>query len=125
MFWGIPSISVAVSEDLLTWKTVNGSWAAPDPKRDEMWIEAGSPPEKLADGNYIMTYNIANGSLWWGIGYLILDGTNPMRILQRGPHLLWPQLPWELGNTKATSWEPYKHCIGAMNSLHVLPSKAD
>jgi hypothetical protein len=40
----------------------------PDTKAQEMWVEAGSPPEQLSDGNYIMSYNIADGDLWWGIG---------------------------------------------------------
>jgi len=44
----------------------------PDAKAQEMWVEAGSPPEKLSDGNYIMSYNIADGDLWWGIGYVII-----------------------------------------------------
>merc|ERR1711957_690953 len=113
MFWGIPTVNVAISDDLINWRTLITNWVQPDPEQREMWVEAGSPPERLEDGNYIMTYNIAAPDLWWGIGYLILDGTDPTKILQRGSHALWPSLPWEWGNTSATDWEPYKNCIGA------------
>lgn len=123
MFWGIPTISVAISDDLIHWKSHKTDWVTPDASWDEMWIEAGSPPERLEDGNYIMTYNIADGKLWWGIGYLILDGDDPTKVLQRGSHLVWPTLPWEFGNSSRSKWEPYKDCIGAMNSLHRLPGK--
>jgi len=66
-----------------------------------------------------MTYNIADNDLWWGIGYLILDQNDPTRILQRGSRALWPQEPWEKASG-AASWEYYKNCVGAMNSLHPL-----
>jgi len=125
MFWGIPTISVAVSDDLIHWKNYKSDWVTPDAAWDEMWIEAGSPPEKLDDGNYIMTYNIANGALWWGIGYLILDKDDPTKVLQRGSHLVWPELPWEFANSSSSKWEPYKDCIGAMNSLHRIPDKVN
>jgi len=123
MFYGIPTISVSVSEDLLNWRLIKTDWVVPNATEQEMWVEAGSPPMKLDDGNYIMTYNIADNSLWWGIGYLILDKDDPTKILQRGTRLIWPSLPWELGHTSSANWEPYKNCIGAMNSLHALPMK--
>lgn len=59
MFWGIPSINVAVSEDLVHWKTTQHDWLLPKQEWGEMWIEAGAPPRMLADGNYFFTYNIA------------------------------------------------------------------
>ena len=69
MFWGIPTIAVSTSHDLLNWTMVDPAWVVPDGgAATEMWVEAGSPPEQLSDGNYIMSYNIADGDLWWGIG---------------------------------------------------------
>lgn len=125
MFWGIPTIGVAISDDLIHWRHHKTDWVVPDPAWNEMWIEAGSPPERLDDGNYLMTYNIADSKLWWGIGYLILDKNDPTIILQRGSHLVWPTLPWEFANSSNSNWEPYKDCIGAMNSLHRLPAKGN
>ena len=124
MFWGIPTIAVSISHDLLHWTLLNSSWVVPDGAgAQEMWVEAGSPPEMLSDGNYIMSYNIADGDLWWGIGYLILDKTDPTKILQRESRMLWPTFAWERADPDdpSTSWEAYKNCIGAMNSLHALP----
>ena len=89
------------------------------------FVEAGAPPQKLSDGNYIMTYNLVGGCNCWGAGYLILDAKDPTIILQRstvheGGPLLWPEEPWEVTNTTATSWQPLKCCIGATNSLQPL-----
>eukprot|EP01050_Picozoa_sp_SAG11_P009350 SAG11_NODE_872_length_6802_cov_8.951514_3_plen_210_part_00 len=64
MFWGIPTIAVSVSDDLIHWTLINSSWVVPNGGAQEMWVEAGSPPMKLSDGNYIMSYNIADGDLW-------------------------------------------------------------
>ena len=52
---GIPTIAVSISHDLLHWTLVNTSWVVPDAKHQEMWVEAGSPPQQLQDGNYIMS----------------------------------------------------------------------
>ena len=50
-------------------------------------------------------YNIADGDLWWGIGYLILDKTDPTKIIQRGTRMLWPTEPWEqCDKTPDTAW---------------------
>ena len=122
MFFGIPTIGVSVSHDLLHWTLANASWMLPDGSAQEMWIEAGSPPQRLSDGNYIMTYNIADTDVWWGIGFIILDKDDPTKIIQRESRALWPKLDWERANptNPATSWEYYKNCIGAMNSLQPL-----
>ena len=89
------------------------------------FVEAGAPPQRLSDGNYIMTYNLLGACNCWGAGYLILDGKDPTVILQRstvgeGGPLLWPEEPWEVTNTSATSWQPLKCFIGATNSLQPL-----
>jgi len=128
-FFGIPSIAVYMSDDLLTWakpKSWSGqNWLIND---DDFsgFVEAGAPPERLSTGDYIMTYNILGPCNCWGAGYIIMDKTDPSIILQRtsieydfGP-LIWPSLPWEVTNTSGSSWEPLKCCIGATNSLQPL-----
>ena len=94
------------------WNTTIENWLIAD---DDMsgFVEAGAPPQKLSDGNYIMTYNLVGGCNCWGAGYLILDGQDPTVILQRstvreGGPLLWPEEPWEVTNNTATSWQPLK-----------------
>ena len=46
----------------------------------------------------------------------------------RKSEMLFPgqgaSLDWEWANGTA-GWEPYKNCIGAMNSLHALPATAE
>ena len=60
-----------------------------------------------------MSYNIADGDLWWGIGYLILDKDDPTKILQRESRMLWPSFAWERADPTdpETSWEYYKNCV--------------
>merc|ERR1711904_167879 len=110
MFWGIPTIAVSISHDLIHWTLLKSNWVVPDQSAQEMWVEAGSPPEQLSDGNYIMSYNIADTDLWWGIGYLILDKDDPTKIIQRASRMLWPKYPWERADPSnpSTSWEYYK-----------------
>ena len=123
-FYGIPSINLAVSWDLIHWNTTVWNWLIADDAISG-FVEAGAPPQLLSDGNYLMTYNILGPCNCWGAGYLILDGTDPSIILQRtsvqeGGPLIWPELPWETTNTSSSDWEPLKCCIGATNSLQPL-----
>ena len=70
---------------------------------DSMLVEAGPPPMLLSDGNYLFIYNSArqNASspdhFEYNIGWLIINGSNPLHILQRSDTpLLSPQLGWEV-----------------------------
>ena len=60
-------------------------------------------------------------------GYLILDKDDPTKIVQRESRMLWPKYNWERANQSdpSTSWEYYRNCIGAMNSLHQLQPGVD
>ena len=68
-----------------------------------MLVEAGPPPMLLSDGNYLFIYNSArqNASspdhFEYNIGWLIINGSNPLHIIQRSDTpLLSPQLGWEV-----------------------------
>lgn len=64
-------------------------------------------PLRLSDGNYLFLYNSARdgypsprpGSTYqYNVGYAILDGTDPTKILQRSIEpLLSPHMGWEIG----------------------------
>ena len=66
---------------------------------------------KLSDGNYLFIYNSARRGfpskrpgyeLQYNVGYVILDGKDPSKVLQRSEQpILSPDLDWEIGN------EPY------------------
>lgn len=70
-------------------------------------VEGGPPPLRLSDGNLLYIYNSARKGfpspkpgydLQYNVGWLILDGKNPTKILQRSEDpLLSPVLPWEIG----------------------------
>lgn len=74
---------------------------------DSLMVEGGPPPLKLSDGNLLYIYNSARTgfpspkpgyNLQYNVGWLILDGTNPTRIIQRSEvPLLSPELSWEVG----------------------------
>ena len=76
---------------------------------DSNLVEAGPPPLKLDDGNYLFFYNSARDgypspkegySLQYNVGWLILDGKDPSKILQRAEvPLLTPELSWEVAAT--------------------------
>jgi predicted GH43/DUF377 family glycosyl hydrolase len=70
-------------------------------------VEGGPPPLRLSDGNFLYIYNSARCcykspkpgyDLQYNVGWLILDGKNPLKILQRSEEpLLSPELAWEIG----------------------------
>jgi predicted GH43/DUF377 family glycosyl hydrolase len=66
-------------------------------------VAAGPQPERLSSGDYLLLYNIDTGFPYkpsplgrCAVGWAILDGANPARIVARaaGP-LLTPVIAWE------------------------------
>lgn len=69
-----------------------------DGQFDNTGVEAGPPPMRLSDGNWLFFYNSWNQSEAYHPGYLILDGQNPGRILQRSSEpILTPDKAWSEG----------------------------
>ena len=120
-FFGIPAINMARSHDLVKWENITWNWMIND---DDFsgFIEAGGPPVRMEDGNYLFSYNILGPCNCWGAGYAILDGDDPSVVIQRESGIIWPELPWETVNASnpGTAWEPMKCCIGATNSIQPL-----
>jgi beta-1,2-mannosidase len=116
LFWGDSTlvggleVAVAVDRSLLRWKNIPEVWL---PVRadhfDSQLVEAGPEPLRLRDGNYLMLYNSARCCLnsskpgyqyQYNAGFVILDGSNPTRILQRSAlPLLSPETAWEIGES--------------------------
>jgi predicted GH43/DUF377 family glycosyl hydrolase len=101
------AINLAVSQDGYTW-TLNTSSSSPwMAGRPGMWdasgVATGPQPERLSTGDYLFIYNIDTGFPYHpsylgrcSIGWAILDGNEPSRILARAPvPLLTPVLAWE------------------------------
>jgi predicted GH43/DUF377 family glycosyl hydrolase len=112
LFWGDsdlePGLTVAKSDDLLHWVNLPGLFM-PERKDhfDSDLVEAGPMPLRLSDGTYLMLYNSARKGypspkpgwqLQYNVGWAILDGSDPTKIIQRCEQpLLSPELPWEIG----------------------------
>jgi predicted GH43/DUF377 family glycosyl hydrolase len=98
-------LQVAVaSSDLLTYTVLEDFLLIE--KRPNMFdsylVESGPPPMKLDDGNWLFIYNAAQNlqgvpnHLFYSPGYVILNGTNPLDVLQRSDTpLVMPMHWWE------------------------------
>lgn len=100
---------------------------------DSGYTEAGAPPTLLEDGNYFATYDtiidpgVATGKKHgWAAGWMVLNGSNPRQVLQRGNEpLLVPTMPWERQTPPEWDWmqattEGGLPMIGATNGLMPL-----
>ncbi len=108
LIWGDTNLTIATTTDLRNFTNLPGFLITIRPDHfDSMLVESGPPPLPLTDGNYIFFYNSARRgfpspkagySYQYNVGYLILNGTDPTKIIQRSSTpLLSPQLPWEMG----------------------------
>jgi predicted GH43/DUF377 family glycosyl hydrolase len=106
LFWGDTNIYVAKSVDLKVFNNTEKILIATRPGQwDSELVESGPEPIQLEDGNYLFLYNSAvkgvpsnkpNWNLQYNIGYVILDGTDPTKILYRSSvPILSPVLDWE------------------------------
>jgi predicted GH43/DUF377 family glycosyl hydrolase len=99
------TILLAESADGRSWAISNDTWMQGRPGCwDACGAIAGPQPEVLSTGDYLLIYNIDtrihhNTTSPLGrctIGWAILDGTDPRRIVARANEaLVVPELPWE------------------------------
>ena len=60
LLWGDQSVHLATSDDLVTFRTVNNSLLRTRAGGfDGVLVEAGPPPLRLRDGNYLFIFNSA------------------------------------------------------------------
>jgi len=64
---------------------------------------------------------------YWGAGWVILDGTDPTKILQHKTRLLFATTEWEVNSTTGSggAWEMHVCCIGATNAIAPVPGEKD
>jgi predicted GH43/DUF377 family glycosyl hydrolase len=110
-------IHVAISVDRINWERtnlillvtrsdgINGNTMS----FDAAIVEPGPPPVLLSDGNLLFLYAGGRGNVpsprpswnaYYCIGYTILNGSNPIQILERSfanEPLMCPELSWEIG----------------------------
>ena len=130
-FTGTGTILSWQSDDLLHWTNKEVAIAGRPGLFDPGYVEAGCPPQRLADGNYFTTYDTIinagqHGRHGWAAGWAVLNGSNPRQVLQRGGEpLLVPTMPWELQTAPEWNWtqavqEGGAPMIGATNGLMPL-----
>jgi len=103
----LPALGLATTEDMISFKAINGSFipsnGPKDEKEPEVVVEASTPVVQLSTGDYLHIYSagtpgwVANGN--YTAGWVILDPVDPSIIKQRSSeHLFIPTVPWEIGN---------------------------
>ena len=139
LYWGDNNdnlgIHVAISIDGITWDKTDSLFAlvrndGSGANFDANIIEVGSPPVPFTYNNqsyYIMIYSGAISSVpsprpqwtaYYCLGYIIIDGNDPLNIIQRSygdSPLMCPELPWEtIGNTTLPMQYPNRIAINGL-----------
>ena len=111
MYWGVPTVRLATSADLVRWTPLEAPGGtpvvalAPRPGRFDSWlVEAGPPPVLTARG-IVVLYNAGNDSTGgdptlppraYSAGQALFDARDPRRLLARtDAPFLRPTAPWE------------------------------
>ena len=100
LYWGDSNIRLAVSNDLLTFTTINETFITPrSGDFDDSLVEAGPRPMLLSDGNYVFFHNSNHISPYgYHPEFVFLNGTDPTQIIQRATApMLSPTRSWENG----------------------------
>lgn len=138
----LPGIQMAISNDLVTWKILPGLFMEVRPNSwDSALVEAGPMPLRLSNGDYLFIYNSARHGyhskkpgydFQYNVGYLILDGNDPTKILQRSENpILSPDLDWEKGSDSDLALVPNVvfcegwHYDGHLDSMYLYYGGAD
>jgi len=96
---------VAKSDDLIVWTDIEGVLLEPRLDHFDSWlVESGPPPLKLSNGDYLFLYNSAqigwpaDPATGFHVGWVVLDGTDPTKVLARSEEALFgPEHTWEIG----------------------------
>lgn len=130
-FTGTGTVLSWQSDDLLHWTQPEVAIKGRPGGFDPGYCEAGAPPALLSDGNYFGTYDTiinagGRGRSGWAAGWVVLNGSNPRQVVQRGDEpLVAPTMPWELQASPEWNWtqavgEGHVPMIGATNGLMPL-----
>jgi len=111
MYFGVPHIWLAYSEDLINWtpvETHEGKLApvlSPRPGYFDSWLVEAGPPPLLTDKGIVVLYNAGNsknigvanlGNRTYTGGQALFDANEPWKLLARTEHpFIKPELPFE------------------------------
>jgi predicted GH43/DUF377 family glycosyl hydrolase len=116
LFFGDLNIGIAKTTDLLSYTPTDDLLITPRSDHfDSELVECGPEPLRMSDGNYLFLYNSARKtdiknpkpgwSLEYNLGWLILDGQDPTKVLARSDEPLFsPELDWETCDTTTPEW---------------------
>jgi predicted GH43/DUF377 family glycosyl hydrolase len=98
MYWGVPDIRIATSDDLLDWTPVEDASGnavkvlSPRPGYFDSWLVEGGPPALLTRAGIVVLYNAGNSGtngdprlpaeVYTG-GQALFDPHNPLKLLAR------------------------------------------
>ena len=111
MYWGVPDIRIAVSDNLLDWTPVEDASGnavkvlSPRPGHFDSWLVEGGPPALLTRRGIVVLYNAGNSPtdgdprlpahVYTG-GQALFDPHNPLKLLARSAKpFIRPTEPYE------------------------------
>ena len=90
MYWGVPTIRLATSDNLLDWTPVDDSAGqtipvlAPRAHGFDSWLVEAGPPALLTSAGIVVLYNAGDSATHaYSAGQALFDRNNPLRLLAR------------------------------------------
>ena len=90
MYWGVPTIRLATSDDLLDWTPVEDSTGAAiaviaaRPRGFDSWLVEAGPPPLLMTAGIVVLYNAGDSATRaYSAGQALFDRNNPAHLLAR------------------------------------------
>jgi predicted GH43/DUF377 family glycosyl hydrolase len=100
MYFGVPTIRVATSDDLIHWTPLEDADSnaiavlSPRPGYFDSWLVEPGPPALITDHGIVLLYNAGNSGLhgdtrlpdrMYSAGQALFDAANPVKLLDRTP----------------------------------------
>lgn len=111
MYWGVPAVYMATSDDLIHWEEVRNQSGDlvrvlnPRPGYFDAWLVEAGPPAILTEDGIVVLYNAGNSGDYgdpalrnrvYSAGQALFDRDNPMKLLDRTDHpFLKPEHDYE------------------------------
>ena len=89
MYWGVPDIRIATSDNLIDWTPVEDSTGAavnvlaPRAGQFDGWLVEAGPPALLTAAGIVVLYNAGDSAHVYSAGQALFDATNPARQIAR------------------------------------------
>lgn len=122
MYWGVPTIRLATSDNLIDWTPLEDSAGqalaalAPRTRGFDSWLVEAGPPALLMPAGIVVLYNAGDSETrTYSAGQALFDRANPMRLLARSDSaFIRPTEPYErtgqyaAGTTFVEALVPFK-----------------